>query len=96
MGKLAFRPGPQTGISPVELNDIADPKYATVYREKADGEIVAARFRVIGEGTVPDGAKIQLKHGDVVAVEHTAMTRTRVLAAEMVRIGIGVAYDPTD
>jgi protein involved in polysaccharide export with SLBB domain len=76
------------------MNDVADPKYATIYRLNPDGSIAAARFHVIGKDSVPYGAAVRVKPGDVVAVEHTPVTRMRMLIDKVVRLSFGVSYDP--
>jgi protein involved in polysaccharide export with SLBB domain len=72
------------------LNDIADPKYATVYRMDQSGQLVAYRFRISGWGKVKQDAATLLKPGDVVAVEQTVETSLRVLMAQIVRVGFNV------
>jgi len=72
------------------LNQVADPKYATVYRMDQAGELVAFRFRISGWGKVRQGAATVLKPGDVVAVEHTAETSLRLLISDVVRVGFNV------
>jgi len=76
------------------MNDVAEPKYATIYRLSPDGSIAAARFKVIGKNEVPAGATVKLKPGDVVAVEQTPETRLRLLIDKIVQVSFGVSYDP--
>lgn len=76
------------------LNDFADPQYAKVYRQDASGKVVAAVFKLDGQAFTA-ASNIAIKPGDVVAVEHTALTRTRYLLREILRVGLGVTvrYD---
>jgi polysaccharide export outer membrane protein len=53
------------------VDEIAAPRYATIYRRKADGSVLAATFRIDGLN-LTDGSNITIKDGDVIAVEHTA------------------------
>jgi len=63
------------------LNVAAEPRYATVYRLRADGTTISATFNIIGlaKSTDPTEAlSVHLKPYDVVAVEHTSRTRAKV------------------
>ena len=73
------------------LNVVADPQYVRVYRQKSDGKIVDATFQISGTG-ISDAVSVKIKPGDVVAVEHTDRTRTRVLIAEIIQFNTGVIY----
>ena len=70
------------------LNEVAGPEHATVYRQNREGEVVGAKFDVKGSGSVPKGADVKLKPGDIVAVEPTAVTSFRVILTKVLRIGI--------
>jgi protein involved in polysaccharide export with SLBB domain len=75
------------------VNDIADPKYARIYRQTPDGRIVDRTFR-LKNSELTDASNVIIKPGDVVALEHTARTRFRLLLAEILRIqtGVNVVY----
>ncbi|MFP4354768.1 MAG: polysaccharide biosynthesis/export family protein [Phycisphaerae bacterium] len=70
-------------------NPVADPQYATVYRQTSDGRCVHARFSLKDLASSPEG-QVMLKPGDVVAVEQTTRTQLRVLLTELLRVGAGV------
>ncbi|MDY6913083.1 MAG: hypothetical protein SVT52_01310, partial [Planctomycetota bacterium] len=70
------------------VHDVADPQYVTVYRQDSNGKVVAAVLKLDGPSAV-GASNIDLKPGDVVAVEQTLRTRTRLLLAAVVRIGVG-------
>jgi len=53
------------------VDEIAAPRYATIYRRRPDGSVLAATFRIDGLN-LTDGSNITIKDGDVIAVEHTA------------------------
>lgn len=67
------------------LNLIADPPYATVFRKDASGRVLPATFEIYGNGLV-DASALKIKPGDVIAVEHTPLTWTRSLLAEILHI----------
>lgn len=70
------------------VNAVAAPEYARIYRQQADGKIVSASFKLSGS-TPTHAAGILVKPGDVVAVEHTFSTQTRLLLAQIFRITLG-------
>ncbi len=70
------------------LNDTADPHYVRVYRQKADGSIIDATFPIERAG-ITGASGIRIKPGDVVAVEQTTRTRTRIILSQIVRFGLG-------
>jgi len=74
------------------LNEIADPQYLRVYRQKADGEIVDATFKLNGAG-ISDASHVTIKPGDVVAVEQTVRTHSLLLLAEIFHISTGINAD---
>jgi len=75
------------------VDDIADPQYVKVYRQDAEGELVAAVFK-IGQVDLAKTANIEIRPGDCVSVEHTARTRTRKTLAGIFGAGIygGATY----
>ena len=80
MDALAFAGG---------VNDLADPQYARVYRQDADGKIVTALLKLQGPCAGGTG-ELSLKPGDIVVVEQTPRTRTRLILSQVVRMGLGV------
>ena len=71
------------------VNDLADPQYARVYRQDTGGQIVSAVVGLDGP-TAVGASKLTLKPGDIVAVEQTARTRTRLFLAQIIHMGFGV------
>jgi polysaccharide export outer membrane protein len=71
------------------INEVADPLYATVYRQDADGQCVHSRFR-LAELAGGKDSQIRIKPGDVVALEHTDRTQLRMILAGILRFGAGV------
>ena len=80
MDALAFAGG---------VNDIADPPFVKVYRQDDAGKIVSAVFKLNGISSVGSD-DMYLKPGDVVAVEQTAGTRTRLFLGQIMRVGLGI------
>ena len=76
------------------VDPIADPPYATVFREdRATGEILPATFRISGNGLVTASA-LPIKPGDVISIGHSAGSWTRSFAAEIFQINIGYFFQP--
>jgi SLBB domain len=76
------------------IDTIADPPYATIFRKDKNGKILAATFGISGTGLV-QSSSFEIKPGDVIAVEHTALSWTRSLLSQVLRISLGVWVDPT-
>lgn len=79
---LAF----SAGIEPV-----AEPPYAKIYRRDGDGRIVTARFK-LGGIALSDAPNVPIKPGDVIALEHTFGTRTRLFFRNIFRVGVHASY----
>lgn len=74
------------------LDRTAEPRYATIYRLKPDGTIVHAIFQVVNvknRAHLAYALNSQIKPGDIIAVEHTPRTRTKVFLQNIFRINIG-------
>jgi polysaccharide export outer membrane protein len=52
------------------VDENAAPRYATVYRRRADGSVLGATFKIDGT-SLEAGSNVLIKDGDVIAVEHT-------------------------
>ncbi len=63
-------------------NDQAAPRYASIYRRDAAGDVVGATFRIDGT-SLTDASNILIKPGDVVAVEHTQGSWTRMFLSQV-------------
>lgn len=74
------------------LNQTADPRYVTVYRQDESGEIISASFNVQGTEQT-DASTVRIKPGDVVAVEQTPDTRRRLFLAEALRFQSGAVFN---
>lgn len=79
----------------------SDPRYATVYRQHADGTVVSARFKINGksdgwtnaslftDSTFGQSGFAELKPGDVVSVEKDLRTRVRAWLAQVLYFRAG-------
>jgi polysaccharide export outer membrane protein len=72
------------------LNPVAEPRYVTIYRLQADDTIARVPFRLIEDGEFTKAMAEAIRPGDVVAVEHTARTRTNTIINNLVRINTGL------
>ncbi|MBP7936772.1 MAG: SLBB domain-containing protein [Phycisphaerae bacterium] len=98
-GAFPYPPGTQFSLLQAlsfaaGLNDIADPQYAKIYRQDADGSIVEASFKVKGSA-LTSASNVMIKPGDVIAVEHTPATRFNLILAEVFKINAGVNLQAT-
>lgn len=76
------------------VDRIANPPYATVFRKEEGGRVVAATFPITGV-EAGKAAALEVRPGDVVAVDHTAMSWTRTLIAAVFRVQVNFLVDPT-
>ena len=83
MQALAFAGGPDL---------LLDPRYVTIYRQDANGEIVSATFE-LHRKSLAKASKIRIKPGDVISVEMTPETRARMILKEMFYIRVGYDID---
>ena len=77
------------------FNLAAEPRYAAVYRLKPDGTIVSAIFKVVdvrNGSQLTDALNVHIQPGDIVAVEHTPRTRTKLFLDRVFRINIGTYF----
>lgn len=77
------------------LDRTAEPRYASIYRLKPDGGIVNVTFKIIENSKLTNASNTLIKPGDIVAVEHTPRTRTKLFLDRVFRINFGV-YAPLD
>ena len=72
---------------------IADPRFVTVYRQDAKGEVVSAVFR-IDRKFMAKSYNVKIKPGDVICIDVTPRTKRNVLLHQMLRINFGVFINP--
>jgi protein involved in polysaccharide export with SLBB domain len=76
MQALAFAGGPDL---------ILNPRYITVYRQDAAGQIITATFH-LDKKSLADASALMIKPGDVISVEMTPDVRTIMILREMLDI----------
>ncbi|MBI9017258.1 MAG: SLBB domain-containing protein [Phycisphaerae bacterium] len=72
------------------VNDVADPQYIRVYRMNEAGEIIDATFKLDGEG-IANASTVKIRPGDVVSLEQTSRTKSRLMFAEVFKFNFGMA-----
>lgn len=72
---------------------IADPRFVTVYRQDAKGDIVSAVFRIDKE-FMAKSCEVKIKPGDVISIDVTPRTKRNVLLHQVLRINFGVFVNP--
>ncbi len=72
---------------------MVNPKFVTVYRQDAKGNVVSATFR-IDKGFMAKMYDVKIKPGDVISVDVTARTRINMLLNQMLRINFGLYVNP--
>ena len=77
----------------VEL--VADPRYATVFRQAENGKIVSSTFSISSK-SIADASKVIIKPGDTVLVEITPRTQINVWLSQMMRLSFGAYVRPED
>jgi len=80
------------------LDRTAEPRYATIYRLKADGTIVHVTLELVSAkngAELTDAFNTAIKPGDIIAIEHTPRTRANAFLDRVFRINFGV-YAPLD
>lgn len=81
------------------LDPTAEPRYVTVYRLKPDGSIIDATFGIVKTGNsshLTDALNVCIKPGDIISVEHTPRTRTKVFLDRVFRINLGTYFSLND
>jgi len=81
------------------LDPTAEPRYTTVYRLKPDGTIVHATFEIANvknSSSLTNALNICIKPGDIIYVENTPRTRTKVFLDRVFRINMGTYYNLSD
>lgn len=81
------------------LDRSTEPRYATIYRLKPDNTIVSAVFEVVhikNGSQLTEALNTRVKAGDIIAVEHTPRTRTKLFLDTVFRINIGTYWHMND
>lgn len=78
------------------VNAKADPRYIRIYRPGKDGQVLDAVFNIEPGKMFSRLMNVQIKSGDVIAVEQTPRTRGNLLMADILqlRASVGMNYQP--
>lgn len=75
------------------LDKTADPRYASIYRLKADGAVADTTLKIVEGSKLTDALSVKIKPGDIVDVAHTARTRRNLFLERIFNVNFG-AYVP--
>ena len=81
------------------LDMVAEPRYVSVYRLRADGQVIGATFQLVdpdNQESLTQQLALKIKPGDVVSVEHTLRTRANLFFDRVFRISLGLYLSPED
>jgi len=81
------------------LDLIADPRYVTVYRLNANGEVSSVTVQLVSprkQERLTESLSLPLKPGDIVSVEHTPRTRMNLFFDRIFRVTLGLYFSPDD
>jgi len=81
------------------LDMVAEPRYVTVYRLRTDGTVVDATFQLVNaadQEELTERLAVAVKPGDIVSVEHTPRTRTKMFLDRVFRITLGLYFRPEE
>jgi protein involved in polysaccharide export with SLBB domain len=73
---------------------IANPKYATIYRQDEQGEVVAATFK-IDRSHFTEASKVLIEPGDIVSVDRSFGTEMNMALNRVINFGFGVGASVT-
>lgn len=85
------------------VDPIADPRHVIIYRQDDKDNLVSARFAINGrkswewqnslfdDSTLSKDAFVRIKAGDVIVLENTDRTRTRLFLAQTIRLQAGAS-----
>ncbi len=93
-GVFPIEPGMKTSVIDAlayagGLNTVADPQVVRVMRQNENGELINIKLGV-KEKEIAKAASIQLRSGDIITVDQTVRTRTRLFLSEILKIGTGI------
>jgi polysaccharide export outer membrane protein len=74
------------------LNQVAEPRYATIHRLKPDGTSVSVTLEIVDNSKLTEASLTVIKPGDIVDVQQTPRTRTALLIDRMFGISVGAYY----
>lgn len=75
------------------IDPIANPRFVSIYRQDAKGEIVSAVFRV-DKKFMAKSCAVKIKPGDIISVDITARTQFNLLIHQVLRLNFGLYFSP--
>jgi protein involved in polysaccharide export with SLBB domain len=73
---------------------IANPRYATIYRQEENGEVVSATFK-IDSGHLAKATKVLIEPGDIISVDRSIGTEFNMIMDRVLNFGVGVSTSLT-
>jgi protein involved in polysaccharide export with SLBB domain len=73
---------------------IANPHYATIYRQNGNGEVVSATFN-IDSAHLAEASKVLIEPGDIVSVDRSVGTELNMAVDRLLHFGIGIGASVT-
>lgn len=73
---------------------VANPHYATIYRQDSKGEVVPATFR-IDSSKLAQASKVLIEPGDIISVDRSIGTEMNMVIDRMLHFGVGVSTSMT-
>ena len=73
---------------------IANPGFATIYRQEENGEVVSATFK-IDSGHLAKATKVLIEPGDIISVDRSMGTEFNMMMDRVLNFGIGASASIT-
>ncbi len=74
-------------------NVVANPQYATIYRQDNNGEVVSATFK-IDSAHLAEASKVLIEPGDIISVDRSFNTEMNMALDKLMHFGIGATIVP--
>jgi protein involved in polysaccharide export with SLBB domain len=74
-------------------NVTANPQYATIYRQDANGEVVSATFK-IDSAHMAEASKVLIEPGDIISVDRSFSTELNMALDKLLHFGVGATIAP--
>jgi protein involved in polysaccharide export with SLBB domain len=100
-GNIEYPPGVEYNLAQAiafagGFDDVADPRYATIYRINESGSITRVPLKLVDKDAFTEAMGTAIRPGDVVAIEHTPRTRANVAISRLLRINTGLYIQGSD
>jgi protein involved in polysaccharide export with SLBB domain len=73
---------------------IANPQYATIYRQELNGEVVSATFK-INSAHLAKASKVLIEPGDIISVDRSIGTELNMMMDRVLNFGVGASANIT-